>query len=399
MRRYISAFWLCVSGLFLCSQHCKGWKGQLSRNPYRFSNQSQKQTVDASRSLNSQGPVKNCGSNPADIYFLLDASGSVGLENFQKQLNFIKTFVNTMKIGPRAVQIGVTTFSHKVKNQFWLKDHQTKESLLQAISNIPYLKGTTATNAGLDFIREHAFTPANGGRRKASKILVVITDGISDNPELTKAAAKKVHNAVTVLAVGVGGNVNKEELKAIASDERYMYSVASYDALSTIQAMLKKTACGGIVKSTPCRFTNIMATIDELEKKIHEVKVIENKYARLNEKFMALQKTAKVVPHIETGTVTIYSSGQEFNKMALKMHVTFKRPYKKPPKVYLSLETISGKNMLDARSNLVEFMLTDENLTQYGCDIKFVSGGKAPSKFASVKEYTVEVAWISVPHE
>ena len=34
-----------------------------------------------------------CGAKPADVVFVLDSSSSEGRANFQKQINFVKDFV------------------------------------------------------------------------------------------------------------------------------------------------------------------------------------------------------------------------------------------------------------------------------------------------------------------
>ncbi|GFO24021.1 collagen alpha-1(xii) chain [Plakobranchus ocellatus] len=86
-------------------------------------------------------PVTTCGTNPADIHFLLDSSGSVQLANFQTQLDFVKKFANSFDIGPNGVQIGVTTFSTTPHNEFWMNTHQDKASLVKAIDAIQYPGG------------------------------------------------------------------------------------------------------------------------------------------------------------------------------------------------------------------------------------------------------------------
>ena len=77
----------------------------------------------------------------ADIHFLLDSSGSVGQANYNKQLNFVKQFANSFTVGPNDIQIGVTTFSSLVHNQFWMNTHQDNQALISAIDKIPYDTG------------------------------------------------------------------------------------------------------------------------------------------------------------------------------------------------------------------------------------------------------------------
>ncbi|GFR96150.1 collagen alpha-1(XII) chain-like [Elysia marginata] len=86
-------------------------------------------------------PATTCGTNPADIHFLLDSSGSVQLANFQTQLDFVKKFANSFDISPTGVQIGVTTFSTTPHNEFWMNTHTTKAALIKAIDGIQYPGG------------------------------------------------------------------------------------------------------------------------------------------------------------------------------------------------------------------------------------------------------------------
>jgi hypothetical protein len=56
-----------------------------------------------------------CVSDPADVVFLLDRSGSVGKSAFQTELQFIAEFAKHYVIGPRNVQIGVLSPAAVVK--------------------------------------------------------------------------------------------------------------------------------------------------------------------------------------------------------------------------------------------------------------------------------------------
>ena len=86
---------------------------------------------------------------------------------------------------------------------------------------------------------------ANGDRPNAPNILVVITDGQSANRKATLQQATELHNlGVNVLAVGVGDSVDQTELAGIASSAQNVYTVSSFDALTTLQESLERTACG-----------------------------------------------------------------------------------------------------------------------------------------------------------
>ena len=48
---------------------------------------------------------------------------------------------------------------------------------------------------------------------------------------------------IKVFAIGIGAGVDKNELAAIATDAQHVFQVTNFDALGTLQAELKKTAC------------------------------------------------------------------------------------------------------------------------------------------------------------
>src|SRR5688572_4660382 len=76
-------------------------------------------------------------------------------------------------------------------------------------------------------------------------IAIVITDGDSNNPEETKKEAQLCHQeGIQVVAIGVGSNVGKTELQAIASRPDMVHSVESYAALEKLGLILAAKACG-----------------------------------------------------------------------------------------------------------------------------------------------------------
>lgn len=185
----------------------------------------------------------------ADIVFLLDSSSSEGAVNFHRQLDFVSRVVNDFQIGAAKVQIGVVTFSDSPVKEFGLNQYGAKSSLLTAIQQIGYLQGTTHTESALKFAREEMFTAADGARDDAKHYVIILTDGVSSNTNETIAQANMLkQQGVEVIAVGIGSNVNKEEINAMASDLNHVFTVSNFSALRTIREDIKKAACEGIPK-------------------------------------------------------------------------------------------------------------------------------------------------------
>ena len=73
--------------------------------------------------------------------------------------------------------------------------------------------------------------------------MVVITDGRSDSPDLTKAEAHLLHRNAQVFSIGVGPKVDVTELRDIASNSRHVVQVDSFELLKTVEKQLTDTAC------------------------------------------------------------------------------------------------------------------------------------------------------------
>lgn len=88
-------------------------------------------------------------SAKADILFILDSSGSIGHNNYDTMLTFVKDIVSNFDVGPNKIQVGAEIFSDRTYQQFNLNKYSTKSAVEHAISNIPYKRGTTNTGQAL----------------------------------------------------------------------------------------------------------------------------------------------------------------------------------------------------------------------------------------------------------
>lgn len=181
----------------------------------------------------------------ADIVFMLDSSSSEGAVNFQKQKDFVSSFVNALTIGPSNVQVGVITFSTTARVNFDLNDHRTKSTVVSAINGISYLQGSTHTDLGLNLAWTRVFNQL-GDRPDAQNILYVLTDGQSSNPAATAVQAGQVRdNNIKTYAIGIGTNVRRPELNSIAMNSAYVIQVSDFSNLQTITAKLRNDLCSG----------------------------------------------------------------------------------------------------------------------------------------------------------
>lgn len=126
-----------------------------------------------------------------------------------------------------------------------LNSYHDQQSLISAITKVTYDGGLTYTNEALQYARQTGFLPSHGGRPNATHIVVVMTDGQSVSPSVTKTQATLLKNTpkVKVISIGIGINVNRNELLAIASDSSHMFEVANFDSLSQIKSDITYATC------------------------------------------------------------------------------------------------------------------------------------------------------------
>lgn len=186
-----------------------------------------------------------CDLVPADFVFLLDSSGSETTKGFKTQLAFISNFTSNFEVGADKAQFAAVTFSTGVHKNFYLNEHATQASVLDAINKIQYTDGETYTDLGLNFVRNNVLQANHGARQNVAKYVIVLTDGRSNDNSKTVQAAMALHNVpnVTVIAIGIGHAIDVNELHIIATDRNHSFVVNNFDLLHTLEVELVDKTC------------------------------------------------------------------------------------------------------------------------------------------------------------
>ena len=230
------------------------------------------------------GPTNPCDNIPADIDILVDVSGSVNFAPFDKSPNtgfelwkgFVKKFVDRSKIGQKQRKIGLDVFASKNTKAFYLKTYTSVDALKEAIDKVKlpyYVRGEhypreTNTWRGLQYVKGGTFLV--GGRPSVNNIIILLLDGLSDNPTKAEEYAKKVRDSgIIIVVVGVGSvrrfmnyeNMDYKQIKPlkptqayerfklhlqkIASTQEYVFSVDDFDQLNDERLLqtLDDTTC------------------------------------------------------------------------------------------------------------------------------------------------------------
>ena len=73
----------------------------------------------------------DCRATLADIIFVVDSSGSIGNDNFEKMKLFLQDLVSGLDVDPTLTRVGLLLFNDKVNWQFKLEDFTNKLEVLR----------------------------------------------------------------------------------------------------------------------------------------------------------------------------------------------------------------------------------------------------------------------------
>ncbi|KAK6326962.1 hypothetical protein J4Q44_G00026070 [Coregonus suidteri] len=202
-------------------------------------------------SFDALKPIKNeiitdicspdiCKDMQGDVLFLIDSSGSINNEDFQKMKLFMQSIINKSVIGLDKVRVGIIQFSINQQVIFPLNEHNDKEGMLQGVQTMQQLGGGTHTGEALSYTSQF-FDPPKGGRTNVKQFLIIVTDGEAQDE--VKAPAEKLQDkGVIIYAIGVV-NANNTQLLEISGAQERVYSERDFDALKALERQLALAIC------------------------------------------------------------------------------------------------------------------------------------------------------------
>uniref|UniRef100_K7E1Y4 Collagen alpha-5(VI) chain n=1 Tax=Monodelphis domestica TaxID=13616 RepID=K7E1Y4_MONDO len=187
------------------------------------------------------GQTERCiETEKADIYFLIDGSGSVR-PYFHEIKNFMIEVIQMFNVAPEKVRFGAVQYSSTHQQEFGISTYSNVVDLSKAILNIRQLGHTTNTGAALRFMLEEIKSSKKKQHDSVPCHLLVVTDGMS-NDEVSEPAKRLREEDVIIHAIGVKG-ANIIELKDIAGSEDRVKFVYNFESLKGIKNEIVQTIC------------------------------------------------------------------------------------------------------------------------------------------------------------
>ncbi|KAI4538288.1 hypothetical protein MG293_011691 [Ovis ammon polii] len=210
-------------------------------------------TLDGAKSGDGRPQFRCTPPMPADMIFLVDGSWSIGHSHFQQVKDFLASVIEPFEIGPGKVQVGLTQYSGAPQTEWDLNAFGTKEEVLNAVHNLHYRGGNTFTGLALTHVLEQNLKPRAGLRPEAAKLVILVTDGKSqDDAHAAGHVLKGL--GVDIFAVGVK-NADETELRLLASQplDITVHNVQDFPQLGTLSGLLSRLICQKVQGRSPRR--------------------------------------------------------------------------------------------------------------------------------------------------
>ncbi|KAH9524232.1 hypothetical protein Btru_053861 [Bulinus truncatus] len=231
-----------------------------------------------------------CFQRPADIALVIDSTSSIKYEaNFTLGLDFIEEFLNNFDISPTKTRVAAVMFGDQGYRHILLRcqrfvsfdtntgdDTNNNSEIGNGSSILHYTNILLRYYSGIDYMVD-SFLPHMRPDKNVAHLGIVLTDGQSDSPDLTKKAAERAAKAgITLIAIGIGkpvrnqvkydnGELNMDQLEEIPRNKDFVLTVGNYSKLRSITSKLIAKYCTG---ERPVRnlkaHTNGVFDLDEL---------------------------------------------------------------------------------------------------------------------------------------
>ncbi|XP_027027166.1 collagen alpha-5(VI) chain-like isoform X2 [Tachysurus fulvidraco] len=183
-----------------------------------------------------------------EIAVVLDGSGSIVQEDFERAKYFIHTLMKNVWRTCFNCKFAVVQFGRDIRTELSLKENNDHLSALDKVKNIKQVTKITKTASALYHVLTEVFVPESGSKENAKKIIILLSDGqmVGDARNLTEVLNMPQMDGVVRYAIGVGPEVLNnsqaiKEMTEISGNEDRFFGLCNYAALETLLSSLEKS--------------------------------------------------------------------------------------------------------------------------------------------------------------
>ncbi len=177
-----------------------------------------------------------------DVAFIMDSSGSISEQDFQKEKDFVKQAALLMNVAPGHSRAAIILFTDTALVKVTLGQHQAIEEFKRAVDSLDKLKGGTHIDRALNVAADDVFSKA---RTDVRRVAILLSDGVQTKGGSMKKAIESLRKlGVRVLAIAMGqiDDTNTKVLRSVT--ERNEDFVKAEDFNDLQHRLPRIIACG-----------------------------------------------------------------------------------------------------------------------------------------------------------
>ncbi|CAM4552076.1 unnamed protein product [Leuciscus chuanchicus] len=185
-----------------------------------------------------------------EIAFVLDGSGSISKEDFERAKDFIYNVIFNVWKACFNCDFAIVQYGDKIKTELSLKENENGANTLQKVREIKQIYSITKTASAIHHVLTNVSIPENGSKNNSKKIMIVLSDGeiLGDPMSLTDVLNMKQMKDFNRYSIGVGDGILTKptaikEMMEIA-DPGQFFNVSNYAALDDILSKLENSIVG-----------------------------------------------------------------------------------------------------------------------------------------------------------
>lgn len=166
----------------------------------------------------------------ADIVFLVDSSGSVGEENFEKEKDFVNNVAHSLNLAPSRSRVAVILYSSYARLPIGLSDHSTIQAFKENMDKLLPVGGSRRIDRALDA----AVTLLKNVPSDRPKLVIILTAGKQDSGfgnALASAGSPLHAMRAQTYVVAIGREPNVLELRPVHRFDSNLFVVSSFASL------------------------------------------------------------------------------------------------------------------------------------------------------------------------
>ncbi|XP_053551175.1 integrin alpha-L [Bombina bombina] len=191
---------------------------------------------------------QDCQKSKVDLCFLYDGSSSAGNPEHKAMKDFMTEAIKNLS--STSIHFAAVQFSNLQRTEFSFADYQNASRPDELLSKATPLGGSTKTYAAINYTLYNIFTEEKGSRANAKKVLLILTDGETDDKD-NNSIEEANRRGVIRYIIGLGNNFNGPKAK------QYLQSFASKPHDSHIKLLEK--------------FQDLKNFFNDLQKIIHSI--------------------------------------------------------------------------------------------------------------------------------